>query len=402
MRETDTGVSRRAVLKRGTIAAGVLGLGGLAGPAAADSTVSGGGDALQSAINDAGDGDTLKVTDSATYDPIVVDVSVTIETDGDPTIDGDGGTNAAVSIEADGVTLDGLTVTNPDGLLGVKLERGFDDATIVNNTVEDTGPTGRLGVAGIVVGQGDHGGVEIANNTIQNLDQETTESSRFPTANGILFDADNADPGTVTDTTVNSNTIEGIESDLASLGIVVQHNTDAVSVDDNEIRDLVAASDTDSDPSDGEDFGFTFAQGVSIGISDNITGQTLTTTADTTIAGNVIEDITSAAGIFPEAVKIDGDGSGLTFRSNQFLVAVGLNNRNGTDGGRRVPSEDPEVDARDNWWGSPDGPEEATYNQDADDDEQSDVVGNVKFEPFLRRPPGSDNGRGNDAPGRQK
>ncbi|QIO20925.1 hypothetical protein [Haloarcula sp. JP-L23] len=40
--------------------------------------------------------------------------------------------------------------------------------------------------------------------------------------------------------------------------------------------------------------------------------------------------------------------------------------------------------------------------QDADDDEQSDVVGNVKFEPFLRRPPGSDNGRGNDAPGRQK
>ncbi|QIO20922.1 twin-arginine translocation signal domain-containing protein [Haloarcula sp. JP-L23] len=70
MRETDTGVSRRAVLKRGTIAAGVLGLGGLAGPAAADSTVSGGGDALQSAINDAGDGDTLKVTDSATYDAL--------------------------------------------------------------------------------------------------------------------------------------------------------------------------------------------------------------------------------------------------------------------------------------------------------------------------------------------
>ncbi|QIO20924.1 hypothetical protein [Haloarcula sp. JP-L23] len=146
------------------------------------------------------------------------------------------------------------------------------------------------------MGQGDHGGVEIANNTIQNLDQETTESSGFPTANGILFDADNADPGTVTDTTVNSNTIEGVESDLASLGIVVQHNTDAVNVDDNEIRDLVAASDTDSDPSDGEDFGFTFAQGVSIGISDNITGQALTTTADTTIAGNVIEDITSAAG----------------------------------------------------------------------------------------------------------
>jgi hypothetical protein len=43
-------------------------------------------------------------------------------------------------------------------------------------------------------------------------------------------------------------------------------------------------------------------------------------TADTVINHNVIEDISSAETIPSEAVKIDGDGSGLTFRANKFLV----------------------------------------------------------------------------------
>lgn len=68
--------------------------------------------------------------------------------------------------------------------------------------------------------------------------------------------------------------------------------------------------------------GFTFAQGINIASPS---------TADTEVNRNVIEDITSAEIILPEAVKIDGDGGGGKFRSNQFLVAIGLNNRNGTD-----------------------------------------------------------------------
>lgn len=395
MGDRHRGVTRRTVLKRGTVAAGVIGLSGLSGLAtAATTSVSGGGDALQTAIDAASDGDTLTVTDSATYDPITVDVSVSIETDASPTIEGDGGTDAAVSIAADGVTLAGFTVTNPGGLLGVKVGRGVDDATIVNNTVEDVGPTGRLGVTGIIVGQGDHDGIELVNNMVQTLDQETTEASGFPTANGILFDADNSDPGLVTDTTVNNNVVRAIESDIAPLGIVVQHRTDGVSINNNEIRDLVADDATDSDPSDGVDFGFTFAQGINIASPS---------TAETVINRNVIEDITSAETILPEAVKIDGDGSGLTFRANQFLVAVGLNNLNGTDGGSRDPSGDPEVDAKNNWWGSPDGPEVAAFNQAADDDDRSDVVGTVEFEPFLRNPPGGrrqGGGPGNGNPGR--
>ena len=219
----------------------------------------------------------------------------------------DGGIPAAVSIASDGVTLDGFTVTNPNGLHGVKVEQGFDDASIVNSTVEDLGPTGRLGVTGIIVGQGN-----------------------------------NDDPSTITDVTVNNNTIEAIESDVAALGIVVQHETNGVTINNDEIRDLAA------DPEFGPAaFGFTFAQ----------------------------------------AVKIDGDGGDINFRANEFLVAIGLNNRNGTDDGSRDPSNDPNIDAKNNWWGSPEGPEEADFNQDADDDGRSDVIGKVTVEPFLPRSP---------------
>lgn len=69
-------------------------------------------------------------------------------------------------------------------------------------------------------------------------------------------------------------------------------------------------------------------------------------TADTVINHNVIEDISSAETILSEAVKIDGDGSGLTFRANKFLVAVGLNNKNGTDDGSRDLSSDPVIDVK--------------------------------------------------------
>lgn len=379
--------SRRRVLKTGLTLAGAAGLGSLVtGSVSAQTSVSGGGSVLQDAIDDAADGDTIVVTDSETYEPVVIETSITVESSGEATVEGDGGNGAAVSIEADDVTFEGFTVTNPEGLLGIRVGPGYDGATITANTVEDIGPTGRLGVTGIIVGQGDHDDIEIVNNVIQNLDQETTASSGFPTANGILFDADNSGPGTVTDTAVNNNVIREMESDIAPLGIVVQHETDGFAINNNEIRELVADPTTDSDPDDGVEFDFTFAQGINIASPS---------TADTVVNRNVIEDITSEETILPEAVKIDGDGGGVQFRANQFLVAIGLNNRNGTDDGSRDPSGDPVVDARNNWWGSREGPEEAAFNQDGDDDDRSDVVGNVRYEPFLRNPTGGPgSGRG--------
>ncbi|MFC6786636.1 right-handed parallel beta-helix repeat-containing protein [Halobaculum halobium] len=391
-RDRPRRLSRRGALRASTLAAGGIALARLgAGRAAAQTTVTGGGDALQEAIDAADEGDTVVVADDATYDPVTIDVAdLAVEADGDPTVEGAGGTGAAVTVEADGVTLSGITVTNPGGLLGIKVEAGFDDAAIVNNVIEDVGPTGRLGVTGIVVGQGDHDGIEIANNEIRDLDQETTDDSGFPTANGILFDADNSKPGTISDCSVVNNTIEGIESDVAPLGIVVQHATAGLSIVNNEVRDLVAADDTDSDQSDSVDFGFTFAQGLNVASPS---------TADTVVARNTFEDITSAETILPEAVKIDGDGGGVRFHANVFAVAIGVNNRNGDDDGSRDPSGDPTVDARNNYWGSREGPEEADFNQAADDDDRADVVGRVAYEPYLRNGPGGRGGGDNGGNG---
>ena len=379
------GSTRRTVLRTGAVGLGVAGIAGTA--SGVTTNVTGGGTALQQAIEAANPGDRLVVRDGLRYDPIVVDKRLRIETQSGATIEppGSSSVSPAVSIEADGVTLSGFTVRNPGELLGVKVGQGYDDATIENNTVENVGPTGSLGVTGVIVGQGDHDGITISNNTIRRLDQETTEDSGFPTVNGVLFDADNDNPGRLTNTAVVNNTVTELESDIAPLGIVIQHETNGVSIVNNAITDLTAADSTDSRPNDGVDFGFTFAQGINVASPQ---------TASTTVVRNRIENVTSAETILPEAVKIDGDGGGVRFRANQFLVAIGLNNRNGTDGGNRDPSGDPVVDARNNYWGSPQGPEVAEFNQDADDDDRADVIGRVRFEPFLRRQPGRGGGGG--------
>jgi hypothetical protein len=350
---------------------------------------------IQSAVDGARDGDVICVKPGNYEESVTIgkkDLTLRSANPGNAIINAKGESQSTISIAADGVTVKGLTVKNPGGLLGIKVQPGYDAASIKNNVVKDIGPTGRLGVTGIIVGTGDHDDIEITGNRIQSLDQETTDDSEFPTVNGILFDATdknkgNKNKGTITNVAVNNNTIRDVESDIAPLGILIQQKTDGVEINDNVIKDLVAADETDSDPSDGVDFGFTFAQGINI---------TSPSTADTEVRGNVIKEITSTELILPEAVKIDGDGGGVKFRQNQFLVAVGLNNRNGTgDDGSRDPSNDPLVDAKNNWWWSPKGPEEADFNQAADDDERAAVVGNVTTDPFLTKPPvGGGNGPG--------
>jgi hypothetical protein len=379
MQHHESTRTRRWFLRSGVAATGIASI-GVAGAdsTSARTTVSGGGSALQTAIDNASDGDRLVVIDSMKYGPVKVYKDLTITTTANPKIDGGGG-QVAVLITASGTTFEGFDVRNPGGLLGIKIDDGLDMVTVRENAVRNVGPTGKLGVTGIIVGQGDHDDLEITGNDIRNLDQETTNESEFPTVNGILFDADNSDPGTVSSTTVSQNTIRDVESDIAPLGIVTQHELDDVGIVQNEITDLVAADSTDSDPKDDVDFGFTFAQGINIASPS---------TKGVSVVGNIIADVTSAETILPEAVKIDGDGGGCTFRNNEFLVAVGLNNRNGTDDGSRDPSDDPVVDAKANYWGSPKGPEEADFNQDADDDDRADVVGNVEFVPFKRRPRG--------------
>lgn len=82
-----------------------------------------------------------------------------------------------------------------------------------------------------------------------------------------------------------------------------------MAIDNNEIRDLTAADETDSDPSGSVDFGLRFAQGIDIASPS---------TTNTVVDHIVIAEIVSAETILPEAVKIDGDGGGVKFRANQL------------------------------------------------------------------------------------
>jgi predicted ribosomally synthesized peptide with SipW-like signal peptide len=338
------------------------------------------GESIQDAIDTAASGDTISVFGWGS----AFEEQLTVETGGltlarasaeRPTVDA-GGASPVVSIDADGVTVDGFAVTSPDGLLGIKVQSNIDDAQLCNNRIFDLGPTGSLGVSGIIVDQGDHSGIDIFGNTIEDLFQ--TDDGSFATVNGIIFDADNSNPGLLTDTTVERNRIRNLESTTAPLGIVVQHRVDGLTVEANTVSSLTA------DNSLGPGSFTTFAQGLSIDSP---------ATTDFDIVDNTIEDVVSEGvdsgdGFFGEDIKIEpsADVSGIGVHGNNLLSAIGLNNANGNN---------PPVAAENNYWNSSTGPF-VIQNNDDDGDvptgsgqvdldtvTASAVTPNVDFDPFA-------------------
>jgi hypothetical protein len=282
----------------------------------------------------------------------------------------DRNTGAALTVAAADVTVDGFEITNPDGLIGVKISSGADETAVLNNEIRDLGPTERLGVAGIATDPDSFSGIQIVGNTIENLRQELGEASQFrPTVNGILFDAGESSD-TLTDTVVRNNTISGLRSDYAPLGIVLQQQLTNVAVEGNELSDIVANHAVDSNPDDDAQGEFTtFAQAINVAAGS---------TTNVTITGNVVaESVRSRDGFYGEAIKIDGsDVSGLSINGNDLLSPFALTNAaSGT------------VDATNNYFNSPDGPNtETSQSSDPADDERpstaSVVLGPADTDPF--------------------
>jgi predicted ribosomally synthesized peptide with SipW-like signal peptide len=343
--------------------------------------------AIQAAIDAAEPGDVIEV-DSGTY--AAPDEGIAVDTDGltlrsvgsRATIEGTGiGTNPAVSIEADDVTFEGFEVTNPGGLLGISIGngstgRGFSGVTIRCNRVHDVGPKGRLGVTGIIGQFGEtHENLTIENNLVEDLRNEIAENTfGFPTVNGIFVDDPNDDGefGLLRDSTIADNVVRNLESDIAPVGIILNTEADGVEIRGNYVTDLLASQAVDSDDTDDsiEEFGFTYAQGINHGGPTSGDG--------VAIVENTVTDITSRpptdAGEFVgEAVKIDGDASGVTLDRNNLLAPIGVTNADGST-----------LDATCNWWGSSAGPEEASANPPStSDDQRRDVLGAVDFDPWL-------------------
>lgn len=282
----------------------------------------------------------------------------------------DRNTGAVFTVEAADVTIDGFEITNPDGLIGVKINSGADGTAVLNNEIRDLGPTERLGVASIATDPDSFSRIRIIGNTIENLRQEIGEASQFrPTVNGILFDAGSSSD-TLTDTIVRNNSIRNLKSDYAPLGIVLQQQLTNVTIEGNELSDIVADHAVDSNPGDDAQGEFTtFAQGINIAASS---------TTNVTITGNVVaKDVRSRDGFFGEAIKIDGsDVSGLSINGNDLLSPFALTNAaSGT------------VDATNNYFNSSNGPNTSTSQNsdptvDARPKTASVVLGPADTDPF--------------------
>lgn len=323
------------------------------------------GGSIQAAVDAASPGDVVGVAAETFAEQVTVSVAdLTLIGRGGATIDGNGG-SAPVTITADGVRVDGFEITNPGGLIGIAVDSGVDGVTICNNRIFDIGPTGSLGVTGIVFGTeatGGHDNVSVFNNVIETLQQE--DDGSFATVNGILFNTGNSS-GTISNVSVRSNVFMDLESTTAPLGIVVQQNTDGVIIEGNEFRDFLADNSLGAGSFD------MFAQGLNVANSAN---------TDFIVSGNVFgADILSNDGFYPEAVKLESgmDVSGIQITNNDLLTAFGLTNAaSGT------------VDAQNNYWNDPAGPNTTTSHLndgtvDSRPTTASVSLGLVDADPFL-------------------
>ncbi|MFD1586601.1 nitrous oxide reductase family maturation protein NosD [Halorientalis brevis] len=376
--DTET-PTRRAVLRRGALTSAALatGVGATSAPATAHHrctiTVNDDGSAdystIQAAIDAAAEGDTICVEPGSYRGTVTVDKEdltlLSTKRCGASIINGDSETGAAVSIAAPGVTVKGFKVSFPDGLLGIAVQSGVDDVTIRKNVVTDVGPVGRLGATGII-GSGPHDNLTIAKNVVEDVTNEIDEDSNFPTVNGIFVDDQGS--GSLTNSTIKRNLVRDLNSDVASIGIILGIDAENVSIRGNKVHDLVADPAVDGDDTDDAvDQPNTFAQGL------NVDGGT----TNVTITKNVVKDV-RATFFVGTGLKIDGEADGLTVRFNDLLPIVGLEN-----------ADDDTVTATCNFWGSPKGPRVVDTNREADDApnarKRSAVVGPVEFEPWLVR-----------------
>ncbi|GAA0458846.1 hypothetical protein GCM10008985_13900 [Halococcus dombrowskii] len=313
---------------------------------------------IQAAENAAGPGETICVAPGTYRESVGIDTpNLTITSTEDreevDVIGQEGASSATISIDADGVTFDGISVHNPDRLIGVKVERGVSGATVSNTLVSDVGPTGRLGVTGILAG-GNNEDLVFDGNTVESL-QQAGEGPFNPSTNGIFIDNNGSES---TNVVITNNEIKDLTSEYASIGILTQDATD-VRIEGNSVRD-VSADDPD---------GIDFATGINVDGGSNVT-----------VRRNDVRDVTSDDGL-GAAFVADGSISDLTVTANNLVSRIGFGNNTAST-----------LDATCNYWGSSSGPYDASdadSQQDNPDGEGSDIAENpgaVDFTPWSTAP----------------
>ena len=365
---SETAVSRRGALKAGLVGTLILGgIGGVTGATAAEPNGNGDGrgngnsgsdtlvvddngnaeyDTLKAAVDAAEMGDTIEVRPGEYAGGVTLDQEdLTLIGRGNATVEGGG--QAAITVDADRVTVERLQVRNPGEKTGVGVKPEHEGVTVRDNEVSDVGPeqpkdSGAPGVNGIVV-QANQDGLAIIDNEVSVL------RGGSQVAQAIFLDNQNSNS---VSGRVAGNEISDVESDSGAIGVLLQAT--GATVEDNRIEGISGSY------AQGVDFDTTGGNGIALRSND-------------------IDDV-SASDFDGEAIKIDGgELSTFTITANSLLAPVGISN-----------AVSREVDAECNYWGARSGPD--APNNDGDG---SEVKGNVDYTPWkVGRGGGSGNCRG--------
>lgn len=371
-RPSAVGGGRDSSTRRGFLAGGLAALAGVTtlGRAAGrrqmgDAVVSADGnaeyDTIRPAIEEAEPGDAIRVlpgTYEGTVPVDVPDLKLLSIRPGAATIRGSWSeAGPVVDVAADGVTVQGFRISNPDGRLGIAVDGGHSGVSLTLNHVTDVGPFGPPGAAAISVAPPQEQ-LGIAENVVERVESVVPEAGAYPISGGIVvagIAGGDADP-VLSDGEIRDNVVRELTSEYACRGITIGADAEAVEVAHNDIYAL-SATNEDDEP---KPYALAF--------------QTAGTTEDVSFERNLIEDVTASAYV-GAGLLLRGQPDGLLATGNDLLAPVGVQNET-----------DVAVTATGNWWGDPGGPLSAGSNRAVradDSDERATIVGSALVDPWL-------------------
>lgn len=305
-------------------------------PTNCTTTVNPGG--LVAAVTGAASGDVVCV-DSGSYSPGTLTITqdnLTFVGLNDPTSGDKATINGEIVVDADGVTVRGLEITNPGGTFGVRAQ-ATDNVSVVDNVFVDIGTTLANGSVQAIYYNAGSGaphaaaGLNFSNNRFNNLGN----TSMLPPGSGssakAIYIGDTTGTGVIDDVTISNNIIDGVfvsgntfsNGGRGAYGFLVNFggNTTNLVVENNSIENLSGWWST------------------AIGLEGRTQG------AEVTL--NTIGVLGSTSG-GDTGVNVESNISGASIAVNQNNFD---NSMNGVIINPNFTSFTGTIDATNNWWG---------------------------------------------------
>ena len=318
---------------------------------------------IQGAINKAADGDIISVAGPGTFNEnVTVNKSLTLSGSGNPTIAGDGTGTTPVTIAADGVTIQGFTVTNPTGAIGI-YSADHSNLTITSNSITGVGTTPPS--CSVAPSSCTDAGVEVISSAAAVDKVNITNNQISAITGGDYTDAEGVAIGwsggsqNITNLVIQGNTITNINSSIlawrqghGAYGVMINHGTTSQTVapliKDNNISNLEGL----------------WAHG--IGLEGD--------TPNAMVTGNTVDHLVD------HKSPADPDAAGVEVESNPSASSVTINGNSFTN----------------MWWGVRNAttlPVNATGNYWGDNDPSNNVGspggGAINYSPWLDAVPGT-------------